>query len=530
MVIRLVVISLLTLQIEAQIKQGPRFRTDDPISTWPEPAPVQHAKARRISDIHDYFLNTFTDPTELHRKPAGPQPGGGTNTIGEVPDGSWYESRHYKRRMTLEELTRGPGSGNGPRGSRWQVVAGKTEGITPGITIRDEQGQRFLLKFDPMSNPEMATGAEAVSTRFFHALGYHVPGNTITFFKAANLEVDPKAWVTDATGKRRPMERKHLDVILSRVPRTADGRIRALASRYLDGVPLGPRRFHGTRHDDPNDIIPHENRRDLRGLRVFSAWLDHDDSRAINSLDMLDQRGTVPFVKHYLIDFGSTLGSASTHENSPRSGFEPLFSWKSGAAELFSLGLYVPGWARARYPQIPSVGRFEYERFDPVKWRPEFRNPAFENMLPGDSFWAARQVAHFTDDEIHAIVGSGQYSDPQAASWITRCLIERRNKIVQQWLSSAVAADHFRVENRRLTFTTLAGTRTPDYSISWRPFDNSSGQSGPEAGKDLTLPDGPPEQWWMGTLRRPGAASVVHIYVRPRSAQASYEVVGLERP
>jgi hypothetical protein len=69
--------------------------------------------------------------------------------------------------------------------------------------------------------------------------------------------------------------------LLQRAPRRPDGTYRALASKLLPGKPVGPFQYFGTRPDDPNDIFPHENRRELRGLRVFAAWLNHDDSRAM---------------------------------------------------------------------------------------------------------------------------------------------------------------------------------------------------------------------------------------------------------
>ena len=70
----------------------------------------------------------------------------------------------------------------------------------------------------------------------------------------------------------------------------------------------------------PTTSVPHEHRRELRGNRVFAAWLNHDDSRAGNSLDMLveDQTG-VSLVKHYMFDFGSSLGSGTKEQDHPGS-------------------------------------------------------------------------------------------------------------------------------------------------------------------------------------------------------------------
>ena len=71
------------------------------------------------------------------------------------------------------------------------------------------------------------------------------------------------------------------------VPKSKDSLHRATASRAIPGTGLGPYRYFGRRSDDPNDFVPHEHRRDLRGLAFVSAWIGHDDSRAINTYDAL---------------------------------------------------------------------------------------------------------------------------------------------------------------------------------------------------------------------------------------------------
>jgi hypothetical protein len=75
---------------------------------------------------------------------------------------------------------------------------------------------------------------------------------------------------------------------------------------FITGITLGPFLYYGTRTDDPNDIVPHEDSRDLRGLYVFAAWLNHYDTTALNTLDTLVEENGVPFIRHNLIEIRSS--------------------------------------------------------------------------------------------------------------------------------------------------------------------------------------------------------------------------------
>ena len=80
--------------------------------------------------------------------------------------------------------------------------------------------------------------------------------------------------------------------------------------------------------------------------------------------------------------------------------------------------------------------RFEGISFDPVAWRPEYPNTAFDNMRADDAFWAARIVARFSDDAIRAVVAKARYSDPRASEYMTSTLIMRRDKVLRTWLAA----------------------------------------------------------------------------------------------
>jgi hypothetical protein len=512
-----------------------KFRPDDPIQKEPAPMNAANINPRKVSDYYDFFQNTFAKPG--HPKPRTKRiPAQGVNTLGEVPDSAWYTNRHGRTPMTIEELVRGPGGDNQPDTSgTLTVVAAKTEGVMPGFTMKDAKGRRYFVKFDPLSNPEMATSADALGARFFYALGYNVPETYIFTFRREQLVIGSDATVTDARGKRRPMNDRDVTDLLLHVPRRRDGRYRAVASLFISGS-VGPFRYHGTRSDDPNDVVPHENRRDLRGLRVFSAWLGHDDSRAINTLDVLVRENGIQYIRHYLIDFGAILGSDSNWPNSPRSGNVYWFDWKTSAAQLFSLGLDVPRWARAKYPHLPAAGRFESALFDPERWVPFYPDPAFDNCLPDDAFWAAKQVMAFTDEQIRAIVKTSEYSDPAAERWIAECLIVRRDKIGKAYFAKVLPLDRFAIRQDRLVFEDLAVnykfSAPRDYTVQWSRFNNETEQKTPLSGETtLTLPrqlqEASPGEYFAADIYSGEKRKSVTVYVRKKAGLV--EVVGVDR-
>ena len=527
----LVALAVLTAGLNAQ-----KFYDDDPIPKDPPPLSVEKINGRKLSDYYDFFHNTFKKPGERQGK--GQRiPARAINTLGEVPDSEWYTNRHYWKPLSIERLVSGAGNENAPEMSQTlTVIAAKTEGISPGFTMRDPRGRRYFVKFDPATNLEMATAADVICSKFFYALGYSVPENYIFNFRREQLVVAPDASFTDSQGKRRPMaERDVIDLLLD-VPRLADGSYRAVASLSVPGIPVGPFRYYGTRSDDPNDIVPHEHRRDLRGLRVFSAWLAHEDSKSLNTLDTLIEENGKKFLRHCLIDFGTALGSQSIGPKSPLWGNEYLFAWKPAALQFFTLGLYVPRWARAKYPNIPAVGRFEAQVFDPERWVPHYYNSAFSNCLPDDAFWAAKQVMAFSDEEIRAIVKTGGYTDSRAEQWIADCLITRRDKIGRTYFAKVLPLDRFGIQDGKLVFEDLAVKHkfvaSRDYQVEWFRFDNPSGLKVPlPLDKTFALPQGlkaaAPGEYFGAHILGGDPKKLVTVYLRKRSG--GIEVVGVDR-
>ncbi len=487
---------------------------------------------RKVNDFYDFFSHTFAIPGELKTEVGESISAKAINTLGEPMDSPWWVRRHYYDRMSIPQLVAGVGDSHPPAPGKWTITQAKREGVTPGFFIEDSTGTTFVLKFDPLDYPEMATGADIVAAKFFHALGYNVPEYYVVYFQPDRLELREKVMFINEYGKERAMEWNDVLVLLEGAPQDEQGRYRAIASRWLEGEPLGPFRFYGTRSDDPNDIVPHEHRRDLRGYRVFCAWLHHDDSRSANTLDMLLEEDGLSFIKHYLIDFGSTFGSGTFRPNSPRQGSSYLWDRKEAIKQFVSLGIWLPRWAFKKYPGIPAIGAFESKVFDPVTWVPEYPNPAFVNANPDDEFWAAKQVMALTREEIRAIVETAEYSDQRATDYLTETLIERQQKIGRDFFAMVLPLDRFEVREGQLVFDDLEIEHgfidRRDYKVQWSHFNNDTEEKSPISGaKGFTIPPFGNGGYLSAHIGAERPGQTVTVYLRKQAGKA--EVVGIDR-
>jgi hypothetical protein len=522
-------------------ERTPEFCPDDPITQEPDPGDASHVEPFLTHLSWDILSSLFVKEGDRVQRPSQ-----NVNTIDEVPDSSWYTNRAGYRALMPDDVARGPDTTSGPAPGRWTVVAGKSEGVRPGFTITDSNGIRWFLKFDAPGYPEQATGAEVVATKLFWALGYNVAETHVARLRPEDLVLADNATIT-LNGRRRRLTRADVRQVLSRADRSPDGSYRVLASKAIEGKPVGEFLYYGTRADDPNDVVPHENRRELRGMGVFAAWIDRVDAKAGNTLDTLIDENGITIVRHHVLDFGSTLGSAGIGPNEYWEGHEYLYSNKAFLKKLFGFGSPVEEWRTIRYPSLRGIGRIEGDHFDPELWRSRVPNAAYQRADADDTFWAARKVLAITDEMIAAAVRSGNYSDPSAEQYLIETLIKRRDAIGRAYLPKINPVVDPQLEAQgTLSFQNAAleadihpaGQTT--YKAVWYRFDNATGQSEliaesmPTGVASIPAPDTPPTS---GSFIRvdisavntayPSWSSPVQVYFR--RIDDKWKLVGLER-
>jgi len=192
------------------------------------------------------------------------------------------------------------------------------------------------------------------------------------------------------------------------------------------------------------------------------------------------------------------------------------------------------------------VGRFEAEFFDPASWKPEYPNPAFDNMRPDDAFWAAHLVAKFSPEAIRAVVAKARYSEPGAADYIAETLIKRRDKFLRTWLTGVnPVVNPALATSGMLTFVNAAvaaGVASPpaSYVLTWSRYDNAA-DADVDPGEELRVREpratAPPALLESAAFVSVTIQSVhsdhskwaMPVRIRFRRSAGGWEAVGLDR-
>ena len=124
-----------------------RFYPDDPLWRDDDMRSIAEPAEHYLSKSYEFLANTFRETARSFG------PALNVNTLGEVPDSSWFTNRIGQNDMTLDDVLRGPNQVDGPAPGQWLVTGRPDAGITPKFTIRDARGDTYRSSWTPLRIP-----------------------------------------------------------------------------------------------------------------------------------------------------------------------------------------------------------------------------------------------------------------------------------------------------------------------------------------------------------------------------------------
>jgi hypothetical protein len=481
------------------------------------------------------------------------------NSVDEVPDSAWFTNRIGVRPMSLEEVVLGACTpsllldGVGAADGSWVIDKGKGDGSTDGFRVTIPEKGRYLFKADDEDAPEHASAAQTIGSRVLYAAGYFTSCEQVVTFRPSVLKLKPGLRWKHNFGDEVAFDQATLDRVLDHCPKR-DGLVRMAASAWLPGSPLGGFRYEGTRADDPNDVVPHEDRRDLRGLRVLDAWLDRFDERRGNTFDawIADGPGSPDsspgHVIHNHLDTSEALGSEWNWDPiTRRLGYSYVLDWGDIATDFVFFGARTRTWDTVqRRPGKEKFVYFNVDDFVPDQWKNEYPVAPFSRMTESDGAWMARILARFTPDVVDAIVRTARFGDAGDAAYVSDVLEGRLYKILERYLTRLSSVSDLHLEpGERLCGIDLAEARAlrdphafryaaRHLGGAWLPVERRPGAGVcvalPRVAPDGGAPDDDASRYVRVRIEDGVARGALLAYLYDLGPARGYRLAGLERP
>jgi hypothetical protein len=382
----------------------------------PVPRPLDPIPEIVVSEA--YLRRPVIEALDPSRRPDA----GDVNALDEVPRSRWFSPEGAPRAARDEDPP-------APPFRLLDVPAVTHEG---GLVVLDARGIRFELWRDPDGRPGMATAAAVAASRILRAVGYYTPGTWATGLTWSDFVV------------RDTSQHDAVRAFFRRGPHSDDGVFRAGVTRWPIGADLGPTPALSVRGDDPNDRVPHEDRRTVRALKVFFAWL------GITHLgpDLLrDAYVGAPgrgHVVHYLAGLHGALGAdAVTQPRKPAEDDSDLIHdnpWRT----LATLGIAHPADPPTQTRWL-SIGAYD-ERVAPAAFRTSPPFAPMDRLLPADAYWAAKQLAAIPPAVIDQALDAAQIADATARARLVEVIRARRIALLRWGFDRVTACEVERVE------------------------------------------------------------------------------------
>lgn len=327
------------------------------------------------------------------------------NAMDEVPASSWY----WPIPLTTTQFFRAYAVDGPPQAP--STVAGKI--------LTDARGKKYRLSPDPKDAPATTTAAAVIASRLLRAAGYRTP----------------EVWLASQSGKRMA------------------------ATRWPLGIELGPTEMSSTRGDDPNDRVDHRDRRSLRALAVFAAWLDIRSLAPDRVVDAYIGPPGEGHVQHFIVGLGDALGAGSLGPPPPLDAPGGKVRG-NGFKNLITLGLARPVPSR---PIVKSLlvlspeGAQDFSLSRP--WEP------VDRLLADDGYWAAKKILRIPHSIIREAIRLADLPEEGVATHIERVLEVRRQMLAKAWLARVTPCELVTLEGTNLVLR--------DEAVAW-DFESAS--------------------------------------------------------
>ncbi len=493
-------LAFLLAAISACAYRPARFSRRPPVTEVHDDRPIDVPQKRALlDDLHQadmYVRRELTSGLDPRRTPQALD----VSSIDEVPRSSWYRG-HPEAGLLLEGYER-----DGPPQAPFTLSNDAPESETPHATvITDARGLRYELLHDPDGREGTRTGAAAIASRLVYALGYRTPEVHI---------------ITSHEGRR------------------------AAATRWPGGIDLGPTPIATTRPDDPNDFLPHLDRRTLRVLFFVTAWLDLRRLRSRNLRDVYIGEPGKGHVQHMLVGLDGALGADNFDEavawaNNPDRQDSNFF------LRMFSLGLSPKPPGLPPKTEFDSVGLIgEVLLVDEWGLSPPFE-PS-DRVLPGDAYWIAKRIAAVDARTLKLAVDAAKL-DKAPSRWLLERVNERRTALIAHGYAATTPCEvtsvaeetdktpaHLKLVDRAV-FQGFAPTSQRSYRV--RFLDDQGEPLRPDQGKassgalfDVVLPASLLEHDYFvvqihARLGKVTAPRPLEIHFRPR--EKLFDIVGV---
>jgi hypothetical protein len=433
-----------------------RFALRPPVADAHDDAPIPVPRWRWIPEP------VYLSEVYLHRPlretlDLSPQPDAGDiNSMDEVARSTWFSSRP----LDVGAMARGPDN-TGPPLAPFTVLPDPPMGLAAGaFSILDSRGSRYEICLDPPDRPEMRTAALAVASRLFWALGYITPPVFILRARADDF------WRSEGATAQ-------VADILKSGATPSFGYYRVAALAWPPGVLLGYAPEGGTRSDDSNDLVPHENRRSLRALKVFASWLSLDNLGPAKTIDRYLGPPDEGHVVHFLVGLDEALGANSVVRAADP---PPVEGGGSPFTRLLTLGLFPNPRPKPTQTALPAVGDLP-NNIDPAAYAPPMPYEPADRLLGSDGYWAAKRMLSLSSTHIALAIAAGNITDPRAQHAMQTAIEARRSTVAAYWLARATPIELLSVIGSQVLLrdeavqNRLAAPNVTDYRVTFLSSD-----------------------------------------------------------